>query len=217
VGIPAKYARTFAINDMLPGASANSLTLVSMWLNKMIEIRSLTALSLADLKRVASGYVSNSKFVVVHTSAEEHVSFDLQLVHLNKPYVKEFDHDDDTLQRYESVLNAGYSFGAYDQNLLVGLVIGEPHEWNRSLWVWEFHVLEAHRDRGIGKQLMERVAEKAETAGFRAIVCETQNTNMPAIEIYRKLGFNLEGIDISYYSNDDYPDGEIAVFMKRRL
>lgn len=183
----------------------------------MIEIQSLTALSLADLKRVANGYVSDSKFVVLHTSADGQVSFDLQLVHLDKPYVEEFDHDNDTLQRYESVLNAGYSFGAYDQNLLVGLVIGEPHEWNRSLWVWEFHVIEAYRNRNIGKQLMEHVAEKAKYAGFRTIVCETQNTNVPAIEIYRKLGFNLEGIDISYYSNDDYPDGEIAVFMKRRL
>lgn len=24
-------------------------------------------------------------------------------------------------------------------------------------------------------------------------------------------------IDISYYTNEDYPDGEVAVFMKRRL
>ncbi len=64
---------------------------------------------------------------------------------------------------------------------------------------------------------MECPAEKARRAGFRAIVCETQNTNATAIKIYRKLGFRLEGIDISYYSNNDYPDGEIAVFMKRRL
>jgi ribosomal protein S18 acetylase RimI-like enzyme len=65
--------------------------------------------------------------------------------------------------------------------------------------------------------LMECVAEKAKGAGFRTIVCETQNTNVMAIKIYRKLGFRLEGIDISCYSNSDYPDGEIAVLMKRRL
>jgi ribosomal protein S18 acetylase RimI-like enzyme len=64
---------------------------------------------------------------------------------------------------------------------------------------------------------MECVAQKAERARFRTIVCETQNTNVIAIKVYRKLGFSLEGIDISYYSNHDYPDGEIAVFMKRRL
>jgi streptothricin acetyltransferase len=183
----------------------------------MIEIRSLTELALTDLERVASGYSSDSKYVVVYTSAEDRVTLDLQLAILDKPYVKKFEHDDDTIQRYERVLNDGFSFGAYDGNLLIGLVIGESHEWNRSLWVWEFHVLEAYRNKGIGKRLMKRVAEKAKGAGFRTIVCETQNTNVTAIKVYRKLGFRIEGIDISYYSNDDYPDGEIAVFMKRSL
>lgn len=183
----------------------------------MIEIRSLTSLNITDLKRVASGYSSDSKYVVIYTSEDTSVHFDLQLVSLDDLYVKKFDYDDGTLQRYERVLKDGYSFGAYDGNLLVGLIIGEPHAWNRSLWVSEFHVIETYRNMGIGKQLMACVAEKANRAGSRTIVCETQNTNVPAIKVYHKLGFRLEGIDISYYSNSDYPDGEIAVFMKRRL
>ena len=183
----------------------------------MIELRPLTALNLADLERVASGYSSDSQYVVHYTSAEDHISFDLQLASLDKPFVKKFDHDDEILQHYKRVLHEGYSFGVYDEDLLVGLIIGEPHEWNRSLWVLEFHVIDAYRNEGFGKHLMEAVAQRAKTAGFRTIVCETQNTNVTAINVYRKLGFHLEGIDISYYSNDDYPDGEIAVFMKRRL
>lgn len=183
----------------------------------MLEIRSLTELNLANLQRVASGYASDSQYVVRYASAEDHVSFDLQRVSLDKPYVKQFDYDDEILQRYKGLLNEGYSFGAYDGDLLVGLIIGESHDWNRSLWVLEFHVVDAYRDEGIGKQLMECVVQKAKGAGFRTIVCETQHTNVTAIDVYRKLGFNLEGIDISYYSNHDYPDGEIAVFMKRRL
>ena len=183
----------------------------------MVKIRSLTELNLANLQRVASGYSSDSQYVVRYTSAEDHVSFDLQLVSLDEPYVKQFDYDHEILQRYETLLNEGYSFGVYDEDLLVGLIIGEPHAWNRSLWVLEFHVVDAYRTEGIGKQLMEYVAQKAKSAGFRTIVCETQNTNVTAINVYRKLGFSLEGIDISYYSNHDYPDGEIAVFMKRRL
>lgn len=183
----------------------------------MIEIRSLIDLNLADLKHVAGGYSSDSKYVVMYTGEEDRVTFDLHLVILDKPYVKIFDHNHETIQRYQSVLNDGYSFGAYEGNVLVGLVIGEPREWNRSVWVWEFHVAQAHRKRGIGKRLMEWVAEKAKREDFRTIVCETQTTNVTAIKIYRNLGFRLEGIDLSYYSNNDYPDGEIAVFMKRRL
>ena len=60
-------------------------------------------------------------------------------------------------------------------------------------------------------------SEMATAAGLRTIVCETQNTNVPAIQFYRKLGFRMEGIDISYYTNNDLPDGEIAVFMKKQI
>lgn len=183
----------------------------------MIEIRSLTNLNRADLKRVASGYSSNSKYTVVHTETESCVSFDLKLVTFDKPYVKKFHYDNETLQRYNTLLNTGYSFGAYEGDLIVGFAIAEGHQWNRSLSVHEFHVAETHRGQGIGKRLMEHVAEKGSGAGFRIIVCETQNTNPTAISVYRKLGFRVEGIDISFYSNHDYPEGEIAIFMKRRL
>ena len=184
----------------------------------MIETRPLANLNPTDLKRVASGYSSDSKYLVVHTETDGCVSFNLRLIALNRPYIKKFNHfDDETLLRYNTVLNAGYSFGAYDGNLLVGLIVAEPYQWNRSLSVWEFHVAEAYRNQGIGKRLMECVAEKANRARFRTIVCETQNTNATAINVYRRLGFRVEGVDISFYSNHDYPDGEIAVFMKRRL
>ena len=183
----------------------------------MVEIRSLTKLSLADLKRIASGYSSDSKYAVVYTETENCVTFEMRLVTLDKPYVKRFHFDDEIVQQYATVLNTGYSFGAYDGDLLVGLAISEAHRWNRSVSVHEFHVAETHRNQGIGKQLIERIAEEASRTGFRTVVCETQNTNPTAIDVYRKLGFRVEGIDISFYSNHDYPEGEIAVFMKRRL
>src|SRR6266545_450346 len=88
--------------------------------------------------------------------------------------------------------NAGFSFGAYDGELLVGLIIAEPQEWNRSLCVWEFHVAATHRRSGIGRQLMACAEEQARRSGLRTIVCETQNTNAAAIMVYRKLGFTIE-------------------------
>lgn len=184
----------------------------------MIEVRSLTKLNLTDLRRVASGYTSNGKYVVAYADSESEVSFNLQLIALEQPYVREYDHfDAEILERYNDILRSGYSFGAHDGDLLVGLLIAEPRLWNHSLWVSEFHVAASHRKLGIGKRLMREAAEKSKREGFRTIVCETQNTNASAISVYRKLGFSMEGIDISYYSNTDYPDSEIAVFMKKRL
>ena len=183
----------------------------------MIEVRALERLSMADLRRIAHGYSSDAKYVVVLTETEESASIKLRLVALGEPYVKKFDPDAETLRRYVRVLKQGFSFGAYEGELLVGLLIAEAERWNRSLRVSEFHVAETHRGMGIGRRLMERAAEQAVRAGLRIIVCETQNTNPTAVEVYRRLGFGIEGVDISFYSNADYPDGEIAIFMKRRL
>lgn len=184
----------------------------------MIAISPLTKLERTDLERVASGYTSNCKYEVTYYDSETQSSIGLQFVETKELYVKKYDHyDNETFKQYSPLLNNGFSFGAYDNNILVGLILAEPREWNHSLWVWEFHVAETHRNQGIGKRLMERAAESAKGIHLRTIVCETQNTNANAIRVYRKLGFRVEGIDISYYTNADYPDGEVAVFMKRRL
>ncbi|CAN5793816.1 hypothetical protein BH10CHL1_BH10CHL1_09870 [soil metagenome] len=184
----------------------------------MLEIRTLTQIKLGDLQRIASGYTSASKYVVQYNDSDNHVRFDLSLVALDQAYVNTYDHFDDQLvQRYNQVLEGGYSFGAFDDNLLVGFLLSESQLWNDSVWVWEFHVAATHRRLGIGRRLMDAVATQATQAGLRTIVCETQTTNTPAIQAYRRLGFRVEGVDISYYSNDDYPAGEIAIFMKRRL
>ena len=49
--------------------------------------------------------------------------------------------------------------------------------------------------------------------GMRVIVCETQNTNVPAIRFYQRMGFTLDGIDLSFYETID----EVAFFMKRKV
>jgi len=184
----------------------------------MITIQPLIRLDTTDLRRIVTTYVSEGLYVVSYRDTATDTSFELHYVTLPEPAVRMYDHfDATTLQRYTHILRAGFSFGAYDAELLVGLIIAEPQEWNRSVSVWEFHVAPTHRRNGIGRQLMGCVEEQARTSGLRTIVCETQNTNAAAIIVYRKLGFTIEGIDISLYSNTDYPDGDIAVFLKRRL
>ena len=68
-----------------------------------------------------------------------------------------------------------------------------------------------------GPAVAHSAAQKGRAAGLRAIFLETQTTNVPAIRFYRKVGFTLDGIELSLYSNDDWPDGEMALFMKRVL
>jgi len=184
----------------------------------MIEIRSLEELNTDDLHRLVMGYTSHDKYQVSRTETDKHFAVTLELVRLSQPYRKRYEHlDAATLDCYQEALRFGFSFGAYDGGQCVGIALAEPRYWNKSLWVWELHVAETHRRRGVGRQLVELLAARSRLAGLRTLVCETQNTNVPAIRFYRKVGFNIEGIDLSYYTNDDFPDGEIAVFMKKRL
>lgn len=184
----------------------------------MIDIRALKQFNPNDLQRLVVGYTSDAKYRVSKTESDHQFAIALELVPVSPPYHKRDDHlDVETLESYQQVPAFGFSFGAYEGELCVGIALAEPRHWNKSLWVWELHVAETHQRRGVGRQLVDALAAQACAVGLRTLICETQNTNVPAICFYRKAGFQMEGIDISLYSNDDYPDGEIAIFMKKRL
>jgi ribosomal protein S18 acetylase RimI-like enzyme len=186
-----------------------------------MEIRPLGPFQLADIQRVMTGYVTDEIYQVRYSDSERYTRFEIELARLEAPVRRGgSDHvDTETLHNYQQVAQEGFSFGAYDGETLVGVLIAELRRWNNSLWVWEFHVAQEYRGKGLGRGMMEQAAEAARAANLRTIICETQNHNVPAIRAYRRLGFVLESIDISYYTNEDYPDPStgIAVFMKRRL
>jgi len=183
-----------------------------------MDIRPLPPLSLDAMQRFIIGYTSLWRYAIRKTESDQTTLFVVELERLETPYIKHYDSlDAETGQRYRALCDNGLSLGAYDGDDLIGLALAEQQDWNNSVWVWEFHVAESHRGQGGGTQLMEALAQKARAAGLRAIFCETQTTNVPAIRFYRKLGFTLDGFNLSFYSNDDWPQGEVAVFMKRTL
>ena len=119
----------------------------------MIEIRPLTTIEQTDLERIGGGYVSDSKYAIRYEESAHSMTLELQLVPLVQPYHKTFTYDDaETMERSVRVVMLGYSWGAFDGDLLVGVLLAEPQEWNRSVLVWEFHVLESYRGRGLGRR-----------------------------------------------------------------
>jgi ribosomal protein S18 acetylase RimI-like enzyme len=183
----------------------------------MLEIRPLSEVNEGDLRRIMSGYTAYEKYRVSYASTEQAATFSLELVSLAEPYTQHFNPDGDEIEMIQRALPAGWSLGVFDGDELAAIAIASPEKWNDTLRVWEFHVAASHRRMGLGRQLMDRLAHHGALAGLRAMVVETQTTNVPAIRFYHKAGFVLAGIDISYYTNHDYPDGEMAVFLKRRL
>jgi ribosomal protein S18 acetylase RimI-like enzyme len=183
----------------------------------MIEIRPLTNLEPQELRSLNVGYISTAMYRVRKSETPQETIFQLELVPLGQPYIKRWETDDEELVQLEEAVHQGLSLAAYDGTHMIAIAIAEARRWNRTLWVWEFHVAPEYRRKGIGRQLMQALAEKARSANLRVMVCETQNTNVPAISFYRQVGFTIDGIDLSYYTNRDLTDGEVAIFMKRKL
>ena len=182
----------------------------------MVEIRQLRDLRRDDLT-LADGYVSTARYRVRRAEIARAVCFTLDRQELSEPYEKRWTVSEENFQRYRDVVGQGMSFAAYDAGCTVGVAIAETAGWNRSLWVREFGISKPYRRQGLGRRLMDRVARHASKEGFRVLVCETQTTNVPAIDFYRSVGFEVGGIDLSYYGNDDVEAGEVALFLKRKL
>lgn len=184
----------------------------------MIDIRPLDRFNEDRFRPVAGGYTTSEIYRVAWSESDGQTVFNLTLEPLASPEQFTFPFAAEDLERYTALVPNDLCWGAYDGDNLVGVALGETHAWNSIAWVWEFHVAPAYHRQGIGRRLMAEVAARARAAGLRALVAETQNTNVPAIRFYRSVGYRLEGIDISYYTNDDMlPGRTVALFMKLRL
>jgi len=64
---------------------------------------------------------------------------------------------------------------------------------------------------GYGKLLMEKAKSISKTEGFREIVLETQTCNTMAIDFYFSQGFQVNGIDLSSYTNEDIQAKEVRL------
>ena len=77
----------------------------------------------------------------------------------------------------------------------------------------ELHVLnvatrEDRRLRGIARHLMDHVVAHARAVRVRHLLLEVRRSNVPAIALYRALGFFAMGVRARYY-----PDDEDAIEM----
>jgi len=184
----------------------------------VVEIRRLNEYSEADQIALGGyGYSSMERYIVTKEENAKSVTIRTNLVELEAPYNKVWPVRQEDFDYYDEIVSQGLSFGAYIEEKLVGVAICNRSDWNNTLWVTNFHVSERHRRLGIGSKLMGKVFVQAQEMGFRIIELETQNTNVPAISFYYSLGFELDGIDLSFYTNNSAADEEVAFFMKRRV
>lgn len=72
-------------------------------------------------------------------------------------------------------------------------------------------VLCDYRRRGIAEKLLSELLTKMREKGAAACYLEVRSRNLPAISLYKRLGFAEVGLRKNYYHDDD------AVLMKKEL
>jgi GNAT superfamily N-acetyltransferase len=104
------------------------------------------------------------------------------------------------------------SFVAEGPEGLVGVLALSYSEWNRRAVIDHLYVDRLARRGGVGTQLLQAARRVAQTWDARELWAETQNVNPEGIEFYRSRGFELCGVDTSFYDPLETRE-EVAVFL----
>lgn len=66
--------------------------------------------------------------------------------------------------------------------------------------IYNVAVAEEYRSRGIGGAMMRAILERGRAAGLTAFTLEVRKSNVHAISLYEKLGFESAGIRKNFYN-----------------
>ena len=75
--------------------------------------------------------------------------------------------------------------------------------------LWDIRVADGYKHRGIGQKLFDLGKKSAQQAGYKQMIIECQNNNVPACKFYQKQGALLSKVDMYAYSLDPEIQDEI--------
>ena len=142
---------------------------------------------------------------------------DLAFSLVERPLGFSYDKDGSSLeQRLGGLKSSDAVFVAEIGSQIIGVAAMVVSQWNFRPGLAYLRVEPAWRRRGVATALVGAVLEAARASGARGLWLETTNVNIPAINLYRKLGFELCGLDRSLYMRWGL-DGEVALYFLRRF
>ena len=100
---------------------------------------------------------------------------------------------------------------AYDGETLAG-VCGLVTSFDEGE-VLNVSVKKQYRKQGIALQMLQHLMQEAEGMGIQHFTLEVREGNVPARQLYEKLGFVCEGIRPNFYRN---PTENVAIYWLHR-
>jgi len=177
-----------------------------------IEIRKLDKAQLLDRVNIFQ-YESPGHYKVDIQKNPDGWTINLTRKNFQQPF-KKWDDTDKVIQPYKGDSEI---YGAFIEDKEAGLIQFELLAHNKSVRVWDIDVWPDFQHQGVGTALMEICISRAKESGARRIVLETQSSNLKAIDFYRKIGFDIIGLDASHYHNDDIARCEVRLEMAIHL
>jgi streptothricin acetyltransferase len=181
-------------------------------------LRPLELSDIPNLPQIRPTYQTSTRLTVEKTGSGLAVGWQLVEQPLSKPFDKgrlyDFDANAQDIIR-ERLLRPDdtYQRVAVYNERLVGLVELDIQYWNNTVSLANLMIDHDFRGQGLGRRLWFRALDFARQSDVRAIMIETQNTNIAACKFYVRMGCQLVGINDAQYTNNGYADdNEIALF-----
>lgn len=163
----------------------------------------------AALTRIDAGFSSD---VGLHARRDGD-SFVLAERPLDPPVSKRFPLDEVVAQ---AQLQWDAGFVALLDGVLCGFAATAYHNWNRRLQLCHLYVDRGSRRRGVARGLVDAVLVHGRRTPAVHVWLETSNVNQPAVAAYRRLGFEIRGLDTTLYDGTGAA-GEVALYLTRPL
>jgi [ribosomal protein S18]-alanine N-acetyltransferase len=98
---------------------------------------------------------------------------------------------------------------AIDENKIAGFIVSEENP--PLAHIITLDVYEAHRRRGIGTALLEKIESNLAARGVRSILLETASDNAAAVAFWKRHGYRIEATLKRYYL------GRIDAYEMRKI
>ena len=121
--------------------------------------------------------------------------------------------DEEWSNRVDECMRVGSTaFLAFDERDACGIIRGSPDDsdprigWLESMWITPWH-----RRQGVGSKLVRHVIDWAKELGLRELKLEVTDTNEPAIQLYKRCGFQPTGHKSPYQNNANLTELEMLI------
>lgn len=109
--------------------------------------------------------------------------------------------------------NRDYFFVATCKNEIVGYTLGAVNCKSKVAWILALGTKKEFQGNGIGRKLTNVIMNCFSDANMKVIFLTVKQNNIPALKLYKSLGFYFKSKDSNYYLDND----ERIIMVKENL